>query len=128
MSIGKFTLVMGLLTASVWAQFSKADMLKLATDRSETLAKTLNLSPSQVTAIKPLLETKCVYIGQIKDVYRANAKSDPSSAKKDAKASLKDINDKYNAQISAILTPEQAKKWKRIQQKDWKDDTILPKS
>jgi hypothetical protein len=128
MSVGKFTLVMGLLTAPVWAQFSKADMLKLATDRSETLAKTLNLSPSQVTAIKPLLETKCIYIGQIKDVYRANAKSDPSSAKKDAQASLKEINAKYNAQISAILTPEQAKKWKRIQQKDWKDDTILPKS
>ena len=128
MSFGKFTLVMGLLTAPVWAQFSKADMLKLATDRSETLATTLNLSPSQVTAIKPLLESKCVYMGQIKDVYRANVKSDPSSAKKEAKGSLKAINDKYNAQIYAILTPEQAKKWKRIQQKDWKDDTTLPKS
>jgi len=87
----------------------------------------LKLSPDQVTAIKPLLESKCVYIGQVKDVYRANVKSDPSNSKKDAKQSLKAINDKYNAQIYAILTPEQAKKWKRMQ-KDWKDDLILPKS
>ena len=36
-------------------------------------------------------------------------------------------SDKYNAQIYAILTPEQAKEWKRIQ-KDWKDDLIPPKS
>jgi hypothetical protein len=127
MSLGKFTLAMCLLTAPVWAQFSRADMLKLATDRSETLAQTLKLSPDQVTAIKPLLESKCVYIGQVKDVYRANVKSDPSNSKKDAKQSLKAINDKYNAQIYAILTPEQAKKWKRMQ-KDWKDDLILPKS
>ena len=127
MSLGNFTLAMCLLTAPVWAQFSRADMLKLATDRSETLATTLKLSPDQVTAIKPLLETKCVYMGQIKDVYRANVKSDPDNSKKDAKGSLKAINDKYNAQIYAILTPEQAKKYKRIQ-KDWKDDIILPKS
>ena len=127
MSLGKFTLAMCLLTAPVWAQFSRADMMKLATDRSETLAKTLNLSRNQVTAIKPLLESKCVYMGQVKDVYRANAKIDPSNAKKDAKQSLKEINAKYNAQIYAILTPEQAKEWKRIQ-KDWKDDLIPPKS
>jgi hypothetical protein len=34
-----------LLTApAAWAQFSKADMIKLATDRFDTAAKTLNLS------------------------------------------------------------------------------------
>jgi hypothetical protein len=66
-------------------------------------------------------------MGQIKDVYRSTAKSDPSSAKKDAKESLRAINDKYNAQIYTILTPEQVKAWKRLQ-KDWKDDLIVPKS
>ena len=69
-------------------------------------------------------------MGQIKDVYRASAKSDASkkdASKKDAKDSLKAIHDKYNAQINTILTPEQAKLWKRMQ-KDWKDDLIVPKS
>ena len=127
MILGKFTLAIFLLTApAVWAQFSRADMTKLAEDRFDTAARTLNLSPDQVSAIKPLLHSKYIDIGQIKDVYRANAKSD-ASKKKDAKDSLKAIHDKYNAQIIAILNPEQAKQWKRMQ-KDWKDDLILPKA
>jgi hypothetical protein len=126
MILGKLTLAMLLLTApAVWAQFSRADMMKVATDRFDTAATTLNLSPDQVAAIKPLLQSKYVDIGQVKDVYRASDKSD--AAKKDAKESLKAIRDKYNSRINAILTPEQAKAWKRAQ-KDWKDDFILPKS
>jgi len=131
MILGKFTLAMFFLTApAVWAQFSRADMMKLATDRFDTAAKTLNLSPDQVAAIKPLLQSKYVDMGQVKDVYMASAKSDASKKKdasKNAKESLKTIHDKYNAQISAILNPEQAKLWKRMQ-KDWKDDLIVPKS
>ena len=126
MILGKFTFAMFLLTApAVWAQFSRADMTKLATDRFDTASKTLKLSTDQANAIKPLLKSKCVYMGQIKDVYRASDKSD--AAKKNAKESLKAIHDKYNAQISAFLTTEQAKAWKRMQ-KDWKDDLIVPKS
>ena len=126
MILGRFTLAICLLTApAAWAQFSRADMMKLATDRFDTAATTLNLSPDQVAAIKPLLQAKCVYMGQVKDVYRASDKSDAS--KKNAKESLKAIHDKYNGQIAAILTPEQAKAWKRLQ-KDWKDDLIVPKS
>ena len=123
---GKFTLAFFLLTApAVWAQFSRADMTKLAADRFDTAARTLNLSPDQVSAIKPLLQSKYVDMGQIKDVYRSTAKTDAS--KKEAKESLRAIHDKYNAQINTILTPEQAKVWKRMQ-KDWKDDLIVPKS
>ena len=126
MILGRFSLAIFLLTApAVWAQFSRADMMKLATDRSDTAAKTLKLSPTQVAAIQPLLQSKCIYMGQIKDVYRASDKSDAS--KKNAKESLKAIHDKYNAQIAALLTTEQAKAWKRMQ-KDWKDDLIVPKS
>jgi Spy/CpxP family protein refolding chaperone len=126
MILGKLAFGMFLLTApAVWAQFSRADMTKLATDRFDTAAKTLNLNPEQVAAIKPLLQSKYVDMGQVKDVYMASAKSDTS--KKSAKESLKAIHDKYNAQINTILTPEQAKAWKHMQ-KDWKDDLILPKS
>ena len=125
MILGKFTLAMFLLTAPVWAQFSRTDMMKLATDRFDTAAKTLNLSPDQVAAIKPLLQSKYVDMGQVKDVYMTSARSDAS--KKTAKESLKAIHDKYNTQVNTILTPEQAKAWKRMQ-KDWKDDVVVPKS
>src|SRR2546421_2660783 len=92
MILGKFTLAMFLLTApAVWAQYSRADMIKLATDRFDTAARTLNLSPDQVAAIKPLLQSKYVDIGQVKDVYMANAKS--GTSKKEAKESLKAIQD-----------------------------------
>jgi hypothetical protein len=126
MILGKLALAMFFVTApAAWAQFSKADMMKLAADRFDTAATTLKLSSNQVAAIRPLLQSKCVYMGQVKDVYRASDKSD--AAKKNAKDSLKAIHDKYNTQIAAILTPEQAKAWKRMQ-KDWKDDLIVPKS
>jgi hypothetical protein len=124
---GKFTLAFFLLTApAVWAQYSQADMTKLAADRFDMAARTLNLRADQVAAIKPLLQSKYVYIGQVKDVYRSSDKSDAS--KKNAKDSLKAIDVKYNGKINMILSPEQAKAWKRMQKKDWKDDLILPKS
>ncbi len=91
MTLGKFTLATFLLTAPAWAQFSRADMMKLATDRFDTATNTLKLSPDQVAAIKPLLESKCVDMGQVKDVYMASAKDDAS--KKTAKESLKAIHD-----------------------------------
>ena len=105
-------------------------MTKLAADRFDTAAKTLNLRSDQADAIKPLLESKYVGIGQVKDVYVTSAKSDASNknaSKKTAQDSLKALDAKYNAQITAILTPEQAKAWKRMQ-KDWKSDFIVPKS
>jgi hypothetical protein len=126
MILRRFTLAMFLLTApAVWGQYNRADMMKLATDRCDTVAKKLNLNPSQITAIRPLLQSKYIDMGQVKDVYSASDKSD--TAKKTAKDSLRAIHDKYNAKISAILSPEQSKAWKRMQ-KDWKDDLSMPKS
>jgi hypothetical protein len=61
----------------------------------------------------------------VKDVYRGSDKSD--AAKKNAKDSLRAIDAKYNGQISAILTPEQSKAWKRML-KSWRDDVVLPKT
>jgi hypothetical protein len=55
----------------------------------------------------------------------ASDKSDAS--KKSAKESLRAIQDKYNGKISTILTPDQAKTWKRMQ-KDWKNDVSMPKT
>ena len=105
-------------------------MTKLAADRFDTAVKTLILRSDQADAIKSLLQSKYVGIGQVKDVYVTSVKSDAankSASKKTAQESLKAIDAKYNAQITAILTPEQAKAWKRMQ-KDWKNDVIVPKS
>ena len=127
MILRRFTLAMFLLAApAVRAQYNRTDMIKLAADRCDMAANKLNLSQEQVTAIHPLLESRYVDLGQVKDVYRASDKSDAS--KKKAKDSLESIEAKYNARINSILTPKQAKAWKHMQQKDWKDDLILPKS
>jgi len=126
----KFTLAIFVMSAPVWAQYSRTDMTKLAADRFDTAAKTLNLRSEQADAIKPLLQSKYVDIGQVKDVYMASSKRDPSNrsaSKKTAQDSLKAIETKYNSQITAILTPEQAKTWRRMQ-KDWKTDLSVPKS
>jgi hypothetical protein len=127
MFLGRSTLAMFLLAApAIWAQkYTRADMVKLAEDRYDTAARTLKLSADQGAAIKPLIQSKCIDVGQVKDVYMASDKSD--TAKKTAKDSLRAIQDKYNAKIMAILTPEQSKEWKRMQ-KDWKDDLSTPKS
>src|SRR5260370_2167618 len=75
MILGKFTLAMFLLTApAVWAQFTRADMMKLATDRFDTAATTLNLSPDQVSPTKPLPQSKCADIGPVQDAYFTNTK------------------------------------------------------
>jgi len=88
MIVGRLTLTLFLLTVpAVWGQYSKADMVKLASDRFDTAAKTLKLSPDQATAIQPLLQSKYVDIGQVKDVYRASDKG--GAAKKTAKDSLR---------------------------------------
>ena len=109
----------------MWAQYSRTDMVKLAADRFDTVSKTLKLTPDQVAQIKPILQSKYIDMGQVKDVYKASTRSDTS--KKEAKDSLKAIDTKYNGQINAILTPEQMKDWKRMQ-KEWKDDFTVPKA
>jgi hypothetical protein len=126
MILGRFTLAICLFTApALWAQYSRADMIKLAADRTDAAVKKLNLTPDQVNAIQPLLQQKYIQIGQVKDVYMASDKSD--TAKKSARDSLKAINDKFNAQIAGILTPQQSRTWKHMQ-RDWKGDVSMPKS
>jgi hypothetical protein len=126
MILKRLTLAMCLLSApAVWAQYSRPDMVSLATDRFDKAARTLNLRADQEAAIKPLLQSKYIDMGQVKDVYMASDKS--ASSKKKAKDSLRAIQDKYNAKIDAILTPEQSKTWRRMQS-DWKGDLSVPKS
>lgn len=124
MITGRITLALALLavTPLATAQFGKADMMKMATDRMDTIAKALKLSPDQVSKIKPLLESKFTEMGEAKEKYAASDKSD--DAKKEATESLKSINTKYNDQITENLTTDQAKQFTNMN-KSWKDDLSL---
>jgi hypothetical protein len=123
MVLPRFALAVSLLiTPALWAQFGKADMIKLATDRMDTIAKALNLSPEQVNMIKPLLESKFSEMGEVKEKFVSGDKSDAS--KKEAADSLKAINTKYDDQIASHLNPDQVKKWKDLS-KGWKNDLSL---
>lgn len=123
MKLGKLTLALCLLIApAVWAQFGRADMMKLATSRTDALAKALKLSPAQVNTIKPLLESKFTEMGEVKEKYTNGDKSEAS--KKEAAGSLKAINSKYDDQITSSLNPDQAKKF-RDMSKSWKNDLSL---
>src|SRR5262245_13212315 len=123
MILQKFTLALFLLiTPAVWAQFGKTDMIKLATDRMDTIAKALKLSPQQVSTIKPLLESKFTEMGAVKEKYMNGDKSDAS--KKEAAEELKSIDSKYDGQITSSLNPDQAKKFKDLS-KSWKNDLSL---
>ena len=121
--LGKLVLALCLLIPlPVWAQFGKADMIKLATERIDTIAKALNLSPEQVNLIKPLLESKFTEMGAVKEKFMGGDKS--SAAKTEAIDSLKSINSKYDDQINAALKPDQVKKLQGMK-KAWKNDLAL---
>jgi hypothetical protein len=120
--LGKFVLALCLLIPPVWAQFGKADMIKLATERIDTIAKALKLSPDQVNAIKPLLESKFTEMGSVKEKFMGSDKS--PAAKKEAIDSLKSINSRYDDQINASLNPDQVKKLQGMK-KAWKDDLAV---
>jgi hypothetical protein len=125
MIIGKSILALSLLiTPAVWAQFGKADMMKLATDRIDMIAQALKLSPEQVNMIKPLLQSKFTEMGAVKEKFVNGDKSDAS--KKEAVESLKSINSKYDDQILSSLNPDQVKQFKNLS-KGWKNDLKIPK-
>jgi len=113
----------GLLAVISWAQFSKADMMKMASERLDTITKSLNLSPAQVDKIRPLLGAQMEDVGKAKEKYAASGKSDAD--KKEAEDTIKESNAKYHDQIKGELSPEQVSKWDSMS-KSWnKKDTSL---
>jgi len=111
-----------LIAPAVWAQFGKADMTKLATQRIHTIAKALKLSPEEVSAIKPLLESKYTEIRAVKEKYMNSDKS--YASKKEATEELASIDYKYDGQITSSLKPDQAEKYRDLS-KGWKNDLSL---
>jgi hypothetical protein len=123
MTLGKFTMALALLAApAAWGQFSKAELMKVAADRFDTVAKTLKLSPQQADMIKPLLESKYRDMGEVRRRFLDGNRSEDS--RKETVSSLKSINSKYNDEIAAKLNPDQVSKWKDLQKK-WKDDLAV---
>jgi hypothetical protein len=128
----RFTVALLLLSSpAVWAQFGSADMMKLAASRIDTITKALKLSPEQVNAIKPLIESKYTAMGAVKEKALRGEPSDASKPVTDARnirreavESLKAIDSKYDKQITSFLSPDQAKSYKNLM-KGWKSDLSL---
>ena len=121
----------GLLTAAIflaaalsWAQIptSRADIMKVATQRLDTIAKKLKLSPDQIDKIKPLL----IQQTEKTEAARTNfATSDHSAAaKQEALDAIQQSRASTKGQVKDILTPDQSKQWDGMAQ-DWKDDVNL---
>jgi hypothetical protein len=111
-----------LIPQAAWAQFGKADMMKLAAERFDEIGKALKLSPDQVAKIKPLLESKFTEMGAVKQKFQLSDRG--SAAKKEAADSLKTISSRYDDQINSSLNPDQIKKLSGMK-KTWKDDLAL---
>ena len=132
MARAKFAATLVLLsTAAAWAQFAEADMKKLAASRLDSITTTLKLSPEQVTAIKPLLESKYTEMGAVKQKVLVEGQSttgkqvaDARNVKREAVESMKAISSKYDKQILSHLQPNQAKQYKDMA-KGWKEDLSL---
>ena len=78
-------------------------------DMLERLTKALDLTPEEVTQIKPILETQHTQIQAIRE--------DSTLSQEDKKAKAKGIHETATTQINAILTPEQQTKYAELQQK-----------
>jgi Spy/CpxP family protein refolding chaperone len=107
-----------------WAQApaSRGNVRKEATRRLQMVAKQLNLSPDQISKIKPLLTQ------QVQTTQAARAKFKASdggeAAKQEALNTIQQSRASTREQVRSILTPDQAKQWDDIVQQ-WKDDAVV---
>jgi Spy/CpxP family protein refolding chaperone len=85
-----------------WGHHGGGDML-------ERLTKALDLTPEEVTQIKPILETQRTQMQAIR--------ADTTLTQQDKMAKAKDVHEATTTQINAILTPEQQAKYAEMQQK-----------
>ena len=77
-----------------------------ATKRSEILTQKLGLSPEQKQSVYNLILDKTTKVEAIKAKYTSN--------KKGMGKELKPLRDNFDAQMKAILTPDQASKWAQL--------------
>ena len=78
-----------------------------ANGRLQRLSQALDLTDDQKTKLKPILESEWQEMKPIRQ--------DASLTKDQKRAKMKEIHEKYQEQISGVLTPEQQEKLKKVQ-------------
>jgi periplasmic protein CpxP/Spy len=78
-----------------------------AEGRLQRLSQELNLTEDQKAKLKPILHSEWQ---EMKPVHEDTALTPDQRHEK-----MKDIHEKYRAQIADVLTPEQHEKWKKMQ-------------
>lgn len=75
---------------------------------TEMMTKQLSLSADQSSKIKPILQARATEQGQMRQKFQGGDR-------KTAMEEFKKLNEKYNAQIKAVLTAEQYTKYEASQ-------------
>jgi Spy/CpxP family protein refolding chaperone len=83
-----------------------------AQERLQELAKKLNLTDDQKQKLRPILQDEAKQMQAVR--------ADTSMTKQQKMEKAKDINESFKPQISAVLTPEQQKKWEEMKE-EWKE-------
>jgi Spy/CpxP family protein refolding chaperone len=78
-------------------------------ERAERLSEALNLTEDQKAKLKPLMVSHMKAMQELRQ--------DESLAKEAKRAKLQQLRETHQAQISALLTPEQKQKFAEIQEK-----------
>ena len=80
-----------------------------ANGRLRHLSRELKLTDEQKTKLKPILESEWQEMKPVHD--------DTALSREQKHEKMKGIHEKYQAQVEAVLTPEQQEKLKKMQQK-----------
>jgi Spy/CpxP family protein refolding chaperone len=111
------TLAIALFTAvPAVAQEQHGDSAARAAQVKERLAKIsrdLNLTPQQVDQLRPIVQQEVAELRALREKH----KGDKSTATRKAVGQeMKEIQARYEPQISAVLTPEQQAQWKQMKE------------
>ena len=84
-----------------------------AVERLAELQSRLKLTPEQTDALQPILEKEAEELRGIKEKHASDTSR---SGKRDMLREMKGVQEKYEPQIAAVLTPEQMTEWKKIKE------------
>lgn len=92
---------------------ANADRAAQAKERIAELQERLKLTPDQIEKLKPIVQQEAAELKAIRD-KAANESS--KRGKRQALRAVRDVQDKYEPQVEAILTKEQMAEWKKIRE------------
>ena len=84
-----------------------------AEQRLKQLSERLHLTDEQKQKLTPILQSE---VGELRAIHNKYATDKSSRSKKQMGKDMKTVTQKYEPQISAILTPEQQAEWKKIKE------------